>query len=88
MPTPISLTSFNWESVAYRKYWPTNLSGDLLVGVAGEGIRRADEDGMLRFFDPQTENYLDTHDEERAGSLAAAARVAELEEELRRLRDV
>ena len=43
---------------------------------------------MLRFFDPQTENYLDTHDEERAGSLAAAARVAELEEELRRLRDV
>ena len=44
------------------------------------------EDGMLRFFDPATESYLDTHEEERAGRLAAEARVAELEEELRRLR--
>ena len=37
------------------------------------------EDGMLRFFDPVTESYLRTHDE-------AEVRVAELEEELRRLR--
>ena len=58
------------------------------------------EDGMLRFFDPLTESYLDTHEEERAARmaaqarareeeaarLAAEARMAELEEELRRLR--
>ena len=41
---------------------------------------------MLRFFDPATESYLDTHEEERAGRLVAEARVAELEAELRRLR--
>ena len=29
------------------------------------------EAGMLRFFDPGTESYLDTHEEERAGRLAA-----------------
>ena len=44
------------------------------------------EDRMLRFFDPATESYLDTHEEERAGRLVAEARVAELEAELRRLR--
>ena len=72
------------------------------------------EDGILRFFDPLTERYLDTHEEERAGRmaaqaraeeeragrisaqthareeeaarLAAEARMAELEDELRRLR--
>ena len=51
------------------------------------------EDGLLRFFDPGTESYLDTHEEERAGRLAAQARAAaaeahaaELEAELRRLR--
>ena len=38
MPTPISLDGFNWKSVAYREYWPTDLSGDLSVGVGGEGI--------------------------------------------------
>ena len=32
------------------------------------------EAGMLRFFDPGTESYLDTHEEERAGRLAAQAR--------------
>ena len=51
------------------------------------------EDGHLRFFDPGTENYLRSHDEEHAGRLAAQgraaaaeARAAELESELRRLR--
>ena len=58
------------------------------------------EDGRLRFFDPRTESYLRSHDEdairaeeERAGRLAAQARAgtaearaAELEAELRRLR--
>ena len=58
------------------------------------------EEGMLRFFDPDTESYLDTHEEDRAGRMAAEARaqeeaaargsaearVAELEAELRRLR--
>ena len=28
---------------------------------------------MLRFFDPLTESYLDTHEEERAGRMAAQA---------------
>ena len=37
------------------------------------------EDGVLRFFDPLTESYLRSHDE-------AETRIAELEEELRRLR--
>ena len=59
------------------------------------------EDGMLRFFDPVAESYLRSHeedadrvDEERAGRMAAEARagaaearVVELEEELRRLRN-
>ena len=51
------------------------------------------EDGRLRFFDPGTESYLRSHDEERTGRLAAQARAAaaearaaELEAELRRLR--
>ena len=35
------------------------------------------EDGMLRFLDPQTERYLDTHEEERAGRMAAEARAQE-----------
>lgn len=41
---------------------------------------------MLRFLDPATESYIDTHEEERAGRLVAEACVAEMEEELRRLR--
>ncbi len=51
------------------------------------------EEGMLRFFDPVTENYLRSHaedvgrvEEELAGRMAAEARVVELEVELRRLR--
>ena len=44
------------------------------------------DDGRLRFFDPQNESYLRTHDEERAERMAAESRVAELEAELRRLR--
>ncbi len=58
------------------------------------------EEGMLRFFDPLTESYLRSHEEdagraataearaeeEEAARLAAEARMAELEEELRRLR--
>ena len=35
------------------------------------------EDGMLRFFDPLTESYLDTHEEERAARMAAQARARE-----------
>ena len=41
-PTPISLTGFNWTSVAHREYWPTDLSGDLSVGLGGTGINRSD----------------------------------------------
>ena len=41
-PTPIPLTGFDWTSVAYREYWPTDLSGDLSVGLGGEGINRSD----------------------------------------------
>ena len=80
------------------EYHDAALAGDRLVdGVyepieieeLGEGRLRGHsealglyvcwEDGMLRFFDPVTESYLRSHAE-------AEARVAELEEELRRLR--
>ena len=44
------------------------------------------EEGTLRFYDPVSESYLTTHEEEQAGRLEAEARVAELEAELRRLR--
>ncbi len=37
------------------------------------------EDGMLRFFDPGTESYLDTHEEERAARMAAQARAGTAE---------
>ena len=36
-------------------------------------------DGKLRFFDPGTESYLDTHEEERAGRMAAQARASTAE---------
>ena len=35
------------------------------------------EDGRLRFFDPDTESYLRSHDEERAESMATQARAEE-----------
>ena len=41
-PTPIPLTGFDWKSVAYREYWPTDLSGDLSVGKGGTGIDAGD----------------------------------------------
>ena len=44
------------------------------------------EVGTLRFFDPVTESYLRSHEEDVNRAGAAEARVAELEEELRRLR--
>ena len=50
------------------------------------GLYMCWEDGLLRFYDPVTEDYLPGHEEERAGRLAAESRVAELEAELRRLR--
>ena len=37
------------------------------------------EYGRLRFFDPVTESYLGTHDEERAGRMAAEARAGAAE---------
>ena len=37
------------------------------------------EEGMLRFFDPVTESYLDTHQEEHAGRIAAEARAGAAE---------
>ena len=41
-PTPISLAGYDWQSVAYREYWPTDLSGDQSVGIGGTGINRSD----------------------------------------------
>ncbi len=43
-------------------------------------------DGELRFWDPVAERWLLSHEEERAGRMAAESRVADLEAELRRLR--
>ena len=37
------------------------------------------EEGMLRFFDPVAESYLDTHEEDRAGRMAAEARAGAAE---------
>ena len=81
------------------EYHDAALAGDRLVDevyqpinieVLGEGHLRGYsealglyvcwEDGMLRFFDPLTGSYLRSHEE-------AEARAAELEAELRRLRD-
>ena len=44
------------------------------------------EDGMLRFLDPETYQYLPTHHESEVRADAAEARVSQLEAELRRLR--
>ena len=41
------------------------------------------EYGRLRFFDPVTESYLGTHDEERAGRMAAEARAGAAENRAR-----
>ena len=41
------------------------------------------EEGMLRFFDPGTESYLDTHEEERAARMAALARAGTAESRAR-----
>ncbi len=38
----IQLTGFDWASVAYREYWPTDLSGDLSVGLGGEDINMSE----------------------------------------------
>ena len=44
------------------------------------------EERMLRFFDPLTESYLRSHEEDAGRAETAEARVNELEAELRRLR--
>ena len=46
-PTPIPLTGFDWRSVAYREYWPTDLSGDLSVGLGGAWIDIRDSGVIL-----------------------------------------
>lgn len=42
------------------------------------------EHGQLRWYDPVSQAYILTHNDERTGRLAAEARVRQLEEELRR----
>ncbi len=57
------------------------------LGYSGAlGLYVCWEDGMLRFYDPVSQSYLRTHDEEAEARRAAETRVAELEAELRRLR--
>ena len=46
------------------------------------------ERGQLAWYDPATEEHIATFDTERARADAAEARVRELEDELRRLRDI
>ena len=64
-------------------YEPTvieTLDDDRLRGYSEAlGLYVCWEDGMLRFFDPGTESYLDTHEEERAGRMAAQARAGTAE---------
>ena len=49
-------------------------------------LRLCWESGLLRFYDPKTQSYLPSHEEERTRAEAAETRVAELEAELRRMR--
>ena len=44
------------------------------------------EEGLLRFFDPRTESYLRSHEEDASPAESSESRVTELEEELCRLR--
>lgn len=37
MPTPIPLAGLDWTSVAYREFWPLDLSGDWSAGIGGIG---------------------------------------------------
>ena len=46
------------------------------------------ERGQLAWYDPATEEHIATFDSERQARIAAEARVRELEDELRRLRDI
>ena len=77
------------------------LSDDRLRGYSEAlGLYVCWEDGMLRFFDPGTESYLRSHNEDEARATSAEARagtaearaeiaearMAEMEDELRRLR--
>ena len=45
------------------------------------------EEGFLRWFDPVGNRYLSTFQEEQAARVAAEARAAQLEQEIRRLRE-
>ena len=61
----------------------------IAIDILGEGLLRGYSEvlglyvyweyGKLRFFDPVTESYLGTHDEERAGRVAAEARAGSAE---------
>ena len=65
------------------KYEPIDievLDEDRLRGYSEAlGLYVCWEEGMLRFFDPLTESYLGTHDEDRAGRMAAEARAGAAE---------
>ena len=92
------------DSLVEGKYEPIaidTLQEGMLRGYSEAlGLYVCWEDGRLRFFDPVTESYLRSHEEdlaragtaearaeeERAGRVAAESRLAEIELELRRLR--
>ncbi len=73
------------------RYEPTqleDLSPEVVQGYSEAlGLILRWDQGQLAWIDPETDEHIPTFDGEREGRLAAEARVRELEEELRRLRD-
>ena len=37
LPTPITLAGYDWTSVAYREFWPLDLSGEWIAGFGSGG---------------------------------------------------
>ena len=74
-----------------QRYEPIQLeelSDDVIQGRSEAlGLILRWDQGQLAWIDPETGEHIPTFDGEREGRLAAEARVRELEEELRRLRD-
>ena len=78
-----SVNADTLNSVATTRQGLPHLSGTMCSSWRGYsdalGLYVCWEDGFLKFYDPETEGYLRSHQE-------AESRVAELEAELRRLR--
>ena len=75
------LVGERYEPIAVAEFEPDVLQGE----SEALGLWLRWDHGQLDWIDPATGRHIPTFDEERAGRLAAEARVRELEAELRRL---